>query len=268
MITIKNIIVKETNKVFRAISFGVFCLEAPSTRDIILSKNDSPGSELIRTLIQSDTTSVPPVTEEKSPPLSLVTGADSPVIADSSILAIPSIISPSLGIISPTFTKTTSPFFRSLLEISISFPSSKIFLALVSFFVFFNVSACAFPLPSATDSAKFANNKVINKIMETSILYLLALSLPSFIKFGKKASNRQIINPISTTNITGFFIIYLGFNFKNAPLIEVFIISLLTNFVFLLTIFPPIVPTILLLVLKLVLAKMLVLQIYKQLLLK
>ena len=39
-ITIKNIIVKDTNKVFKAISFGVFFLEAPSTIEIILSKNE------------------------------------------------------------------------------------------------------------------------------------------------------------------------------------------------------------------------------------
>ena len=58
--------------------------------EIILSKNDFPGSATILIFNQSDTTVVPPVTEEKSPPASLVTGADSPVIADSSTEAIPS----------------------------------------------------------------------------------------------------------------------------------------------------------------------------------
>ena len=36
----------------------------------------------MRTLIQSDRTVVPPVTAERSPPASRITGADSPVIAD------------------------------------------------------------------------------------------------------------------------------------------------------------------------------------------
>jgi len=35
---------------------------------------------------------VPPVTAERSPPLSRMTGADSPVIADSSTEAMPSMI--------------------------------------------------------------------------------------------------------------------------------------------------------------------------------
>jgi len=48
-------------------------------------------------MIQSDITRVPPVTEEKSPPDSRITGADSPVIALSSTDAAPSMTSPSPG---------------------------------------------------------------------------------------------------------------------------------------------------------------------------
>ena len=44
----------------------------------------------MRILSQSDTTVVPPVTEQKSPPDSRTTGADSPVMADSSTEAMPS----------------------------------------------------------------------------------------------------------------------------------------------------------------------------------
>ena len=40
-------------------------------------------------VISSLTTIVPPVTEQKSPPASFITGADSPVIADSSTDANP-----------------------------------------------------------------------------------------------------------------------------------------------------------------------------------
>ena len=41
-----------------------------------------PGAAVIFTLIQSERTVVPPVTAERSPPASRMTGADSPVIAE------------------------------------------------------------------------------------------------------------------------------------------------------------------------------------------
>ena len=114
--TIKKISVKLVNTVFKAISFGVFWRAAPSTKEIILSINDSPGLLVMIIVISSLTTIVPPVTEQKSPPASFITGADSPVIADSSTDANPFMTSPSLGIISPCFTITTSPFLRSVAE--------------------------------------------------------------------------------------------------------------------------------------------------------
>ena len=40
-----------------------------------------PGAAVMRTLIWSESTVVPPVTAERSPPASRMTGADSPVIA-------------------------------------------------------------------------------------------------------------------------------------------------------------------------------------------
>ena len=85
---------------FRAISFGVFWRSAPSTSAIMRSRKLSPGTAVTRTTIWSERTRVPPVTAERSPPDSRITGADSPVIADSSTLAIPSITSPSAGITS------------------------------------------------------------------------------------------------------------------------------------------------------------------------
>ena len=95
----------------RAISFGVFCRDAPSTRAIIRSRNVSPGLEVTRTTIWSDNTSVPPVTAHRSPPDSRSTGADSPVIADSSTIATPSVTSPSPGMTSPAATMHRSPTF-------------------------------------------------------------------------------------------------------------------------------------------------------------
>ena len=97
------------SRIDSAISFGVFCRSAPSTKLIIRSRNDSPGPAVIRTLIQSESTFVPAVTAERSPPDSRMTGADSPVIADSSTDAMPSSMSPSPGISSPAVTITMSP---------------------------------------------------------------------------------------------------------------------------------------------------------------
>ena len=54
--------VRPASKILSAISFGVFCRSAPSTRAIMRSRNDSPGLAVMRTTIRSDNTLVPPVT--------------------------------------------------------------------------------------------------------------------------------------------------------------------------------------------------------------
>ena len=61
------------------------------------SRNASPRSAVMRITMRSESTPVPPVTADRSPPASRMTGADSPVIADSSTDAAPSMISPSAG---------------------------------------------------------------------------------------------------------------------------------------------------------------------------
>ena len=110
MSTIRKMIVRAESRMVSAISFGVFCRFAPSTRPIMRSRKVSPGFAVMRTLITSESTRVPPVTALRSPPASRTTGADSPVIADSSTVAAPSMISPSPGMNSPALTTTTSPF--------------------------------------------------------------------------------------------------------------------------------------------------------------
>ena len=104
-----KISVMPASRMLSAISFGVFCRTAPSTSAIMRSRKVEPCAAVIRTLSQSEVTRVPPVTAERSPPLSRMTGADSPVIADSSTEATPSMTSPSLGIKSPASTSTRSP---------------------------------------------------------------------------------------------------------------------------------------------------------------
>ena len=106
--TNRKMIVIAASKISSAISFGVFCRFAPSTRPIMRSRNVSPGLADTRTTSQSESTRVPPVTLLRSPPLSRMTGALSPVIALSSTEATPSMTSPSLGIMSPASTSTTS----------------------------------------------------------------------------------------------------------------------------------------------------------------
>src|SRR5471032_1068269 len=117
-VTPRNTMVSATSRMERAISFGVFCRLAFSTMAIMRSTKVSPGLVVTRTTIQSESTRVPPVTAEKSPPHSRITGADSSVIADSSTEAAPSITSPSAGMIesprSPASTTTTSPLHRPL----------------------------------------------------------------------------------------------------------------------------------------------------------
>ena len=73
------------------------------------SRNDEPGDAVIRTTMRSEITVVPPVTAERSPPDSRITGADSPVIAASLTEAMPSITSPSPGMTSPVSQTTRSP---------------------------------------------------------------------------------------------------------------------------------------------------------------
>ena len=104
--------VKPASRMLRAISFGVFCRLAPSTRLIMRSRNPSPGSALTRTISQSESRRVPPVTAMRSPPASRTTGALSPVTALSSTEAIPTTISPSAGSRSPASTRYRSFFLQ------------------------------------------------------------------------------------------------------------------------------------------------------------
>ena len=182
-----------------AISLGVFWRSAPSTSAIMRSRNVSPGFEVICTLIWSESTRVPPVTALRSPPLSRMTGADSPVIADSSTEAMPSMTSPSPGMVSPAETTTTSPLRRSLALTCLIAPSTST-LASVSVLVLRNVSACALPRPSAIEVAKLANSTV-NQSQPATCPTKLVLALP-WMRPAMKYSVVMTL-PTSTTNITG-----------------------------------------------------------------
>ncbi len=158
--TSRKMMVSAARRMLSAISLGVLRRLAPSTMLIMRSRKVSPGSAEMRTTMESDSTRVPPVTALRSPPASRITGADSPVMADSSTVATPSLISPSAGIISPAATRTTSPLRSRSAGIFSMEPESRMRLARVWVRVRRRVSAWALPRPSAMASAKLANRTV------------------------------------------------------------------------------------------------------------
>ncbi len=200
--TIMKISVSAASRMFSAISFGVLRRSAPSTSAIMRSRNDWPGSCVISTTISSEVTRVPPVTALRSPPDSRITGADSPVIADSSTVAMPSITVPSPGISSPAGMTTTSPRVSSaaaLVEPSRSF-------ATVSLRIERSVSAWARPRPSANASAMFAKTTVNHsQIAIRNVYHAGSLPPPSGLPPNAWISQVTVVmtEPISTTNITG-----------------------------------------------------------------
>src|SRR4029077_11047155 len=184
-----------------------------STRAIIRSMKVSPGLDVICTTIRSDSTFVPPVTAERSPPDSRMTGADSPVMADSSTEATPSTTSPSPGMISPASTTTWSPRVSCVPGTGSSCTpwapgcQATSRRATVSRLVLRSVSAWALPRPSATASARFANTTVSHS--KTTIVQLKIDGLVIAVYMHSSA-------PTSTTNMTGFLTWTRGSSFLNA----------------------------------------------------
>ncbi len=201
--------VSEASRMFSAISLGVFCRAAPSTRLIIRSMNVSPGFVVILMTIRSDRTFVPPVTAHRSPPDSRMTGADSPVIADSSTDATPSTTSPSPGMTSPASQTTRSPMVSSVpATCSSDVPSASSRRATVSVLALRSVSAWALPRPSATASARLA------KITVSHSQALMVQPNQSLACWKEKTVVRT--EPIHTTNITGDLTITRGSSLRKA----------------------------------------------------
>jgi hypothetical protein len=191
-----------------AISFGVLRRSAPSTSAIMRSRKLWPGSWVISTTIRSDSTRVPPVTAERSPPASRMTGADSPVIADSSTDAMPSTTVPSPGISSPAATTTRSPRRRSLAGRCV--PSGIV--ATVSERIARSVAAWALPRPSAIASAKLPKSTVSHSHTATVTVYQAGSSPPGEAAPKTCATQMMVVMtaPTSTTNMTGLRAIRRG----------------------------------------------------------
>src|SRR5713101_6068421 len=206
--------VSPASKILSAISFGVFCRSAPSTSLIMRSMKVEPCAAVMRTRIQSDSTWVPPVTAERSPPDSRITGADSPVIAASLTEATPSITSPSDGMLSPASTRTISPTLRLVPDTRrwvLSEPVSS--LAWLSVRVFFSDSACALPRPSATASAKLANS-IVNH--SHRMIWKVKPRLAPPVTRSRRKITVVSAATTSTTNITGLLIMNLGSSLTKA----------------------------------------------------
>ena len=134
-----------------------------------------------------------------------MTGADSPVIADSSTEAIPSTTSPSLGIRSPISTSTMSPGFNCAAGIVSKFPplAPARRLAIISVRARRSVAACALPRPSATASAKLANTTVSHS---QNAIWKVKPRCASPVTSSRTRITVVSAATISTTNITGFLI--------------------------------------------------------------
>src|SRR6266581_716188 len=216
-------IVRLAIRMLSAISLGVLCRFAPSTRAIMRSRKVSPGLALIRTTIQSESTRVPPVTALRSPPLSRMTGADSPVMADSSTEATPSCTSPSPGITSPASTSTRSPLRKSGAATSwtlLKRSGLESRLAMVVERARRKVSAWALPRPSAIASAKLAkttvnhNQKATASTKIVSDVSRLRVKVAVGVANSKRTNSIVVITlPTSTTNMTGFLICTRGSSF-------------------------------------------------------
>ena len=200
-VTTRKTIVRPAIRMLSAISLGVLRREVPSTRAIMRSRKLAPGSWVMRTTIRSESTRVPPVTALRSPPDSRMTGADSPVMADSSTEATPSTTSPSPGIRSPASQTTRSPGRSWEAGTLSSCPPSSRRRAIISLRVARRAFAWALPRPSATASARFAKTTVNHSQRATTPVNHRPSVRP------RKRSARKIpvviALPTSTTNITG-----------------------------------------------------------------
>ena len=146
---------------------------------------------------------MPPVTALRSPPDSRITGADSPVIADSSTEAMPSITVPSPGI---TLAGLDHHDVAALQLGGGLRRSRRAACATVSVRIARSASACALPRPSASASAQVREDDGQPQPdrdgeREPGGLGAAAEGLPP--KSWISQATVVITAPISTTNMTG-----------------------------------------------------------------
>ena len=167
----------------------------------------------MRMTMRSEITRVPPVTPERSPPASRMTGADSPVMADSSTLATPSTTSPSPGMRSPASQTTRSPERSSEDCTSFVLPPPLRRCAVIALRIERSESALALPWASAMPSAKLAKRRVNQSQAITWTVKELGGRPPIHWAAAMIVHRRE---PAHTMNITGFLISTRGSSLAKA----------------------------------------------------
>ncbi len=153
-------IVSPTSRMCSAISLASSAAPRPRPARSCGRGTTRPGSAVMRTTMRSESTLVPPVTAERSPPLSRMTGADSPVMADSSTEAMPSMTSPSPGIELARLDDDRVALAQRGRRHRLLAAVHRACARVVSLRILRSVAACALPRPSATASAKLAKRTV------------------------------------------------------------------------------------------------------------
>ena len=200
---------RPASRIDSAISFGVLRRAAPSTSAIMRSRNDWPGSCVISTTMRSESTRVPPVTALRSPPDSRMTGADSPVMADSSTEAMPSMTVPSPGITSPGLDDDDVAADAARTR---PWCCRRAARAVVSLRIARRVAAWALPRPSAIASAKLPKSTVSHSQIAT-----VKANQPGWPV--SPTIHMTVVNsaPTSTTNMTGLRTMSRGSSLRTRP---------------------------------------------------
>ena len=218
MVTVAKtkMMVKPASRILSAISFGVFWRSAPSTSLIMRSRKVEPSAAVMRTRIQSESTCVPPVTAERSPPdfaddrrgltrdRCLIDGGDALDHLtvgrdDVACLDHDHVADFQAG------AGNELPALRALAAVNS--------LACVSVRWRRSVSACAFPRPSAMASAKLANRTVNHS--QRMIWNSKAMLAPPVMRSRTRMTVVKAVTT-SSTNITGFFISVRGLSLTKA----------------------------------------------------
>ena len=127
--------------------------------------------------------------------------------------------SPSVGMISPFSTRTTSSLRKAVADTCSISPEVRMRLAINSVLVRRSEAAFALPRPSASASATFANHTVNSRMAVTTPLYAAdALEGPN--RPGLIVSAAVTSAPSQTTNITGLRICDRGSSFLTASITD------------------------------------------------
>ena len=169
--TMTKISVNMASRTVSAISFGVFCRLAPSTRWIMRSRKLSPGSAVTRTSNRSETSIVPAVTDGEHVGSRLLQDRRGlPVMADLvhightldhlAVRRDESLVHADEVVLAQARSAGTCSFR----------PELRTRLAVSSFLVRRSEAALALPRHSASASAKFANQTVNSRMTVTTPL--------------------------------------------------------------------------------------------------